>query len=160
MIETDEHERAYQRAVHYLGPRPRSRAEVDRYLRGKEFTPAAISAAIDRLAAQQYLSDEEFAAFWLDNRTRFRPRSAAAIRYELRQKGVDADIIAATLESLDEDDAAWAAAASKLALWRALDKEQFTRKLTSFLARRGFSYETSRRICQRAWQAIQDDPTL
>jgi hypothetical protein len=29
--------------------------------------------------------------YWVENRSQFRPRSAAALRYELRQKGVDGE---------------------------------------------------------------------
>ena len=85
----DEHDRAYQSALHFLGSRPRSTTEVQRNLQEKGFADEAIAAAIARLLEHHYLDDEEFARYWLDNRSRFRPRSARAIRYELRQKGVE-----------------------------------------------------------------------
>ena len=109
-----------------------------------------------RLVEHHYLDDEEFARYWLDNRSRFRPRSAKAIRYELRQKGVDSDAIDAALEGMDEDDAAWDAAASKLDRWRNLPEDEFEHKLSGFLARRGFGYSTIRRTVQRAWKAVQE----
>lgn len=156
----DEHERAYQSALHFLGARPRSSAEVQRNLREKGFDDELIAASIARLLEHGYLNDEEFARYWLDNRSRFRPRSAKAIRYELRQKGVERDAIESALEELDEDAAAWDAAASKLARLRDLPRDEFEQKLGGFLARRGFSYETSRRVVQRAWQAAQADDSL
>ena len=156
----DEHERAYQSALHFLGARPRSSAEVQRNLREKGFDDELIAASIARLLEHGYLNDEEFARYWLDNRSRFRPRSAKAIRYELRQKGVERDAIESALEELDEDAAAWDAAASKLARLRDLPRDEFEQKLGGFLARRGFSYETSRRVVQRAWQAVQADDSL
>ena len=109
-----------------------------------------------RLVEHHYLDDEEFARYWLENRSRFRPRSAKAIRYELRQKGVDREAIDAALEGMDEDDAAWDAAASKLDRWRNLPEDEFERKLSGFLARRGFSFATVRRTVQRAWKTIQE----
>jgi regulatory protein len=151
----DEHERAYQSALHYLGSRPRSSAEVQRNLHEKGFGEDTITTAIARLLEHHYLDDEEFARYWLDNRNRFRPRSAKAIRYELRQKGVDREAIESALQELDEDEAAWVAAAGKLSRWRDLPQEEFERKLSAFLARRGFNFETTRRAVQRAWQTIQ-----
>lgn len=156
----DEHERAYQSALHFLGARPRSSAEVQRNLREKGFDDELIAASIARLLEHGYLNDEEFARYWLDNRSRFRPRSAKAIRYELRQKGVERDAIESALEELDEDAAAWDAAASKLPRLRGLPQDEFEQKLGGFLARRGFDYETSRRVVQRAWQAVQADDSL
>ena len=152
----DEHDRAYQSALHYLGSRPRSTVEVQRNLHEKGFGDEAIVAAIARLVEHHYLDDEEFARYWLDNRSRFRPRSAKAIRYELRQKGVHGDAIDAALENMDEDDAAWDAAASKLDRWRNLPEDEFAHKLSGFLARRGFGYDTIRRTVQRAWKAVQE----
>jgi regulatory protein len=152
----DEHDRAYQSALHFLGSRPRSTVEVQRNLQEKGFDEEAIAAAIARLVEHHYLDDEEFARYWLENRSRFRPRSAKAIRYELRQKGVDREAIDAALEGMDEDDAAWDAAASKLDRWRNLPEDEFERKLSGFLARRGFSFATVRRTVQRAWKTIQE----
>lgn len=152
----DEHDRAFQSALHYLGSRPRSTVEVQRNLQEKGFDEEAIAAAIARLVEHHYLDDEEFARYWLDNRSRFRPRSAKAIRYELRQKGVDSDAIDAALEGMDEGDAAWDAAESKLDRWRNLPEDEFERKLSGFLARRGFGYATIRRTVQRAWKAVQE----
>jgi regulatory protein len=151
----DEHERAYQSALHFLGSRPRSSAEVRRNLNEKGFGEEVIAGVVARLLEHRYLDDEEFARYWLDNRNRFRPRSAKAVRYELRQKGVDRDSIEAALEGMDEDEAAWAAAESKLDRWRDLPEDEFIHKLSGFLARRGFGFDTVRRTVQRAWRSIQ-----
>jgi len=153
----DTHEQAYQKALHYLGARPRSIAEVERSLRDKGCADDAIAAALQRLVDHHYLDDDEFAAFWLENRNRFRPRSAAAIRQELRQKGVDREIIDSTLKDLNEDDAAWAAATSKIDRWQALPKAEFEHKLTGLLARRGFGFDTVRRTVRRAWEQVNED---
>lgn len=153
--ESDDLDRAYQSALHYLGSRPRSTTEVQRNLQEKGFGEEQIATAIERLLEHHYLDDEEFARYWLDNRSRFRPRSARAIRYELRQKGVESAAIDAALEGMNEDDAAWDAAVGKLDRWRNLPEDEFERKLSSFLARRGFDFAAVRRIVRRAWQSIQ-----
>lgn len=156
----DEVDAAYQAALHYLAARPRSRAEVMQQLAHKEHSPEAIAAALDRLEQQMYVDDAAFAEYWVDNRSRFRPRSAAALRYELRQKGVDPTAIAAATQELDESAAAWSAVASRLERWQALSEDELAQKIGSYLARRGFSYAIARQTAQRAWAELHptDEP--
>ncbi len=147
---------AYQRAVRYLGSRPRSQVEIERYLRGKEYDDGVITATVARLLEQGYLDDASFAQYWRENRDRFRPRSAVALRAELRQKGVDRADVDEALDGLDEEAAAWAAVASKLSRWQELPVDEFNQKVTGFLARRGFGYTTIRAVCRRARTEIDE----
>ena len=147
---------AYHRAVRYLGSRPRSQAEIERYLRGKEYDDGVIAATVERLLVQGYLDDAAFAQYWRENRDRFRPRSAAALRAELRQKGVDRADVDEALDGLDEEAAAWAAVASKLPRWQTLPADEFNQKVSAFLARRGFGYATIRAVCCRARNEIDE----
>jgi regulatory protein len=153
----DEVDKAYQAALHYLAARPRSRTEVERQLERKGHAPEAIAAALDRLEQRDYVDDEAFAAYWVDNRSRFRPRSAAALRYELRQKGVDAASIQAATEELDEAAAAWAAVESRLARWQTLTEDELEQKIAGFLARRGFSFAIARQTTRRAWDEYHSE---
>ncbi|MEJ5246761.1 MAG: RecX family transcriptional regulator [Caldilinea sp.] len=153
-------EKAYQAALRFLASRPRSRAEVERRLAAKGHAAEAIAPALERLEAHGYLDDASFAAYWVENRSRFRPRSAAAVRHELRQKGVDAETIRSALGELDEDEAAWAAVAQRLERWRGLTKEQLTQKIMNYLARRGFGYEIAQRTARRAWAQLQSPNDL
>jgi regulatory protein len=147
---------AFQKAVRYLGVRPRSGAEIVTYLKRKEYDEAIVEVVVRRLHEQHYLDDEAFAQFWVENRNRFRPRGAQALRYELRQKGVDRETIDATLLEQDEDGAAWAAAEGKFERWTGLEKFEFEQKLMNFLARRGFRYDVCRRTATRAWEQLQE----
>lgn len=149
--------KAYHQVLRYIGMRPRSTGEVRRYLARKETDPALIDQVIARVEAAGYLDDHEFARFWVENRTRFRPRSAHALRHELREKGVDAAAIDAALVDLDERAAAWDAVAGRLDRWAELDEQTFSRKLIGFLSRRGFSYAIARDVCDRAWAALHPD---
>ena len=156
----DDVDKAYQAALHYLAARPRSRTEVERQLARKGHAPEAVDAALNRLEQREYVDDEAFAAYWVDNRSRFRPRSAAALRYELRQKGVDAASIQAATEELDEAAAAWTAVESRLSRWQSLTEDELEQKIASFLARRGFSVAIARQTTRRAWEELHptDEP--
>lgn len=146
---SDEQTRAYLAAVRLLGVRPRSRIEIERALRGKQFDPTAIAYAIERLQREQYLDDAGFARYWSENRSQFRPRSSRALRYELSQKGVAAEDMEEALDAVDDDAAAWAAALPRLSQLQRLPADEARTKLLAFLARRGFAFATSKRVWQR-----------
>ncbi len=149
----DEIEVAHERALHYLSYRPRSVAEVRSNLKEK-YSDTAIEAVLERLERAGLLDDEAFARFWVDNREQFGPRSERALRYELRQKGVPDSAIEAALSDLDEEDAAYRAALSRVHRYAQADEETFKKRLGGYLSRRGFSYATVRDVLDRAWQEL------
>jgi regulatory protein len=150
----DERNKAYDRALRFLGYRSRSQAEMTRYLRDKGYPAAVIDDTVSRLIEQQYLDDEAFARFWLENRERFRPRGRQALRYELRQKGIADEIIDTVLADLDEDELAWTAVENKLYRWQNLPEQDLKKKLVGFLNRRGFNYETAHNVFDRARSSL------
>jgi regulatory protein len=152
-----ERNKAYHQAIRFLGVRPRSTSEMTRKLKEKGHEEILIEAVIQRLVDAGYVDDAAFARFWVEDRTRFRPRSAHALRYELRQKGVDSGVIDEAVADLDEDHAAWDAIAVKLDGWRRLDEDQFRKKATGFLGRRGFNYGIIRSTIERARSVIDDE---
>jgi len=155
--EDDEGEVAFQRAVRYLGIRPRSSAEIVLYLKRKEFDESLVESVVRRLHEKGYLDDEAFAQYWVDNRNRFRPRGAQALRQELRQKGVERETIDATLEEQDEDGAAWAALEGKIGRWADLEKMEFDQKVMGYLARRGFRFDVCRRAAAQGWAQLHEE---
>lgn len=155
--EADAHQQAYQKALHFLSFRARSRQEMEDYLMEKGIGAAEINTTLTRLHQERYLDDEAFARAWVESRTRVRPRSSAVLRQELRQKGVEAALITDILAEVDEDLAAWAALEPKLRQWQSLDERAFQQKVTGFLGRRGFGYALIRRVGERAWRAAHDE---
>jgi len=148
----DEVEVAHERALNFLSYRPRSIAEVRRNLKDKEFSPEAIDSVVQRLQDAQLLDDQAFARYWVDNRETFEPRSAHALRFELRKKGVGDPDIALAVEEIDEDGAAYRAAVPLAKRHGRLDWQAFRKKLGDFLLRRGFPYPIIRDVLKRLWR--------
>jgi len=147
-------QQAVERAINYLSFRPRSQAEVRRYLRKKETPPEIIEAVLERLGRLDYVNDRAFASFWVENREQFNPRGSQALRNELRLKGVEREIIdEAVNEEHDEDLALHAGRKKARSLLRApeMDYATFRQRLGGFLARRGFSYEVTARVVRTLW---------
>ena len=91
----------YEAAVQFLANRPRSVAEIRRHLRGKRYDDEAIDGAIDKLRAQRYVDDLDFAKYWVEQRSRFRPKGDRALVSELSSKGVARETIDARSRGSD-----------------------------------------------------------
>jgi regulatory protein len=151
---SDEADAAWLRSLYFLKFRPRSRYEIEKYLKGKNFSFDAVVSAIHRLEAAGFLNDDEFARLWVENRLRCKPKGIAALRAELRAKGISEEIIGSVIAGMDEKQAAWDAIQPKLRRWHALDKEEFKKKVAGCLTRRGFHYGLCREIIEKAWGDI------
>lgn len=156
--QADQYHRAHEQALNYLSYRPRSIAEVRRYLRQKAVADEHIEQIVERLTAVGLLDDEAFARFWMEDREAHRPRSTSALRYELQQKGVDGQTIQRALEELDldETESAYRAAAQKRSRFQSItDRAAFFRTIGGFLARRGFGWDVARAVAERLWHECQ-----
>ncbi len=147
---------AYDRALRFLAVRPRSCEEVRRRLLQSGLTEADIAAVIRSLRQGGYLDDLAFARFWLENRNRFKPMGPRALRYELWRKGVEAGIIDAVLSGLDAQAAAYRAAQGQVQRYRGCSRQQFRRKLSASLHRRGFDGETIQDVVMQVLQELDE----
>jgi len=135
---------ALNRALNFLGYRPRSEQEIRANLERGGFEPPVIEAAVEQLRRLGYVSDAELARFWVESRQRHSPRGDRLLAQELRRKGVDAETIETAIEAAGTDDldAAVRAGRRKARQLAALDPQTFRQRLGAFLARRGFDWET------------------
>jgi regulatory protein len=152
----DARETALKQALLFLSFRPRSEGEIRGNLRKHEFSEDAIEAAIERLRRGGFVDDIQFAKAWVENRNTFRPRGRRSLSLELRQKGVDEAVIQSAIETLDEESLAYQAAQQKARKLRAVEKDAFRKKISDFLARRGFSYSLIPSIVTRLWSEMSE----
>jgi len=152
----DDVKKAVDRAVRFLGYRPRSIQEVRRNLAQKKVEAAVIEAAVAKLIALGYLDDEAFARFWIQGHPDSSPK---ALRYKLRQMGVPDLILAEVLDTHDADDAAYRAAQTQTRRLRGKNRREFRDKLGAFLQRRGFPYSVCREMIRRLIDELEStDP--
>ena len=136
--------------LRYLTRRPRSVKEIHDYLLGKKATDEIILQIIKKLHEQKFQDDIEFAKWWIEQRSKIKPKSDLIIRIELAQKGIAKEVVA-TLLHRDRDDKvsdlvkAKQIAEKKLRTLHALPKREQYQRLGAFLSRRGFDFETSKR---------------
>lgn len=155
----DIEEKAYERAVRYLGPRPRSVSEIRRFLAKHQMDTAVIDSVVERLQRAGYLDDQVFARLWVQERERFRPRGRVALRQELRQKGIAPDVIDETLQLVDNEAAALRAGRTQAQRLASADLRVFRQRLGGYLLRRGFDHEIVWSVVDQLWREIHDEET-
>jgi len=157
----DEQEIAYQHAIRFIGYRMRSNSEITQYLEQKGTSDVIIESVINRLKSNDFLNDKNFARMWIDNRNEFRPRSHRMLFVELRKKGIHPDIINQVLEdTLTDEDLALMAAEIQKRKYRNLEWQVFRRKLSSYLARRGFPYAIINPVVNQVWTERDSESQL
>ena len=162
ILAQDAVDRAVSAAMRALDQRMQTSQELRTRLRGKDFEPATIDAALEKLAANGYLNDERFAELWIENRLAHRPRGKRMLEQELRQKGIDREIVQDTVAGMEIDDRAAALdlANKRLKSVQGLKPEEQKKKLTGILARRGFDYGTIRATLEVVLGEPHDDSDL
>lgn len=150
-------QRAFDRAQRFLNYRPRSEQEITSRLRRQGFTGEVIEATLQKLRRLELVDDASFAEFWKENRQTFRPRSKRLLTHELRQKGIDKELIASVTQEVDDADEAYRAGYRKAHSLKHADYYEFRRKLGAFLSRRGFTYEVVNSVVERVWKEKESE---
>ncbi|WP_167051402.1 regulatory protein RecX [Salinibacterium sp. ZJ77] len=136
-----------------LGRRSLSQRELERLLREQSDDAAAVATEIDRLTRVGLLDDEALAQSLVASLHERKGLGRTAIAAELTRRLLSPGAIAYALELVDTGDEL--ARAAELARKRAgqlanLDRDTAVRRLTGYLARRGYSGSTLRAAVDQA----------
>jgi regulatory protein len=132
-------DKIYNRVLSYISLRPRTRWEIETYLKQKKTSPTLSESILNKLSDKALIDDAKFARAWVNDRRLLRPTSKRKLILELRQKRVEDEIIHKVLSEQDTDSDA-SALASLIESKRRQSKYQDDLKLMQYLARQGFSY--------------------
>ena len=153
----DARERAFQQAMLFLSYRARSESEIRQNLRKHEIPGPVIEQTLERLRQDGLANDHQFGRAWVENRSVFRPRSRRLMAMELRQKGLNDEAVSSAVADVDDEALAYEAAQKKVARYKDLEWNEFRKKLSDFLARRGFSYSVIAPVVTRMWNEARKD---
>ena len=129
-----------------LAVAPRSRHQLAAKLAEREIPSDVADALLDRFEEVKLIDDAEFALMWVRSRASGKSLARSAMRRELSEKGIDAELAeAALLQVSDDDEHAQARdmvlrrvrSSSDLSDRQVRDKE--VRRLVGMLARKGYS---------------------
>jgi regulatory protein len=147
----DARERAYQQAMLFLSYRARSEKEIRQNLGKHEIPEDVIEQTLVKLREGGLANDNQFAQAWVENRNTFRPRSRRALTMELRQKGLADETVHSAVSGVDEDALAYEAACKRVNRLKSLEWSEFRKKLSEYLARRGFPYSVIAPVVSKVW---------
>ncbi|MCC7116963.1 MAG: RecX family transcriptional regulator [Anaerolineales bacterium] len=153
----DARERALQQALLFLSYRPRSEKEIRQNLSKHEIPAEIIEDTLERLRADGLANDDKFARIWVENRNTFRPRSRRVLTMELRQKGLADEAVQSAVAEVDDQALAYTSAQKRAGRFKSLEWNEFRKKLSEYLARRGFSYAVIAPVVSQIWNETHAD---
>jgi regulatory protein len=121
---------------------PKTRQQLADLLAERGVPDDAAETVLDRFTEVGLIDDEAFARAWVSSRQSGRGLARRALRAELRAQGVDDDVAAVAVESVDDDDERETArrlVERRLRSMGGLDRATATRRLMGMLARKGYS---------------------
>lgn len=141
---------AYIKAIKYLGSKARSSKQIADYLRRQQFQNEHISQAIDKLVAEGYVNDVQYAASFVKSKVRTQGKGRNRIAMELKSRGISSDAIQSALSELSEEDELEVAnlAASKKLRNLSGESLEIRRKLQIFLMRKGYTNAVIRKVME------------
>ncbi|MDD3831578.1 MAG: RecX family transcriptional regulator [Clostridia bacterium] len=141
IMRTSENEIAFDKALSYISRSVRTVKQMRDYLTQKAFAESVIEDTINKLIYYKYLDDTAYASMYTAYASG--NKGARAIAYELKNKGVDSQIIELALTQLDEDKMynTCYELALKYTRSKLLDDKTIN-NLMRYLMSRGYEYST------------------
>lgn len=138
----------YEKLLRFASLRPRSEKEINGWLTRKKVHQSLHKELFSRLKHLELIDDTAFAKWWIEQRTAFRPKGKRALEAELRQKGIDREIITEVLAEtpLNEEKLARDLVEKKAYKWQNLPSREAKIKKSRFLAGKGFSWEVIEKV--------------
>lgn len=139
-------------ALKILSLRPHSKQEVINFLRKKTKDDTLINQTIEKLEKAKLIDDEAFANWYIESRSRTRPRGQRLLELELKQKGVNIETMNDhRMTTNDEIALAKKALEKKTQLWSKLPERDFNQKAWRFLMTRGFSSSVVAQVIKKRY---------
>jgi regulatory protein len=145
----------FKKVLYFLKFRPRTEKEVFDYLLKKikktHYSTDDIKKVIEKLKEMDLLNDkkfiEEYVSFYLKNN----PKSKKVLTLELLKKGVNKNLIDEYFlkNQLDEEEIAFLLLKKRWKRWQDLEEKKRLKKAFDFLGRRGFSFDTVKKVVEK-----------
>ncbi len=148
-VEEDGLARAEKDAMAMLSRKDFTERELRDRLAKREHQPKAIETVIERCLGWGYLDDSRFAERFVSDSIELKRHGPTRIRQALRKRGVpdqlaEEALAKARAETPSLVDQACAALVSKRRSYARLEPEVARRRMTAFLQRRGYDFDTVR----------------
>jgi len=140
-----------------LSSAPRTRSELAKDLSRRGADPAACERVLDRFEEVGLIDDASYARMWVESRHRGKALARSVLRQELRERGVDDELIIDALDQIDDDDELARArdfAERKARLRAGEDPVKAVNRLAGQLARKGYPPAMCFRVAKESLGAL------
>ncbi len=139
-------QKTLDKLLRFVTLRPRSEKEINDWYRRHRVHKSLHRELFNRLKRLDLVDNEKFAQWWVEQRVQF--KSKRELKYELRSKGIDKNIIEDVLSEvkIDEEKIAKELLEKKKYRWEKLPRLEARKKMGEFLARKGFGWELVKKV--------------
>ncbi|MDO8550898.1 MAG: RecX family transcriptional regulator [Ignavibacteria bacterium] len=155
LVEENEKHKIKTEAINYLAKRIHSEKELRTKLLQKKHKPEMLNEIIDELKEKELIDDYKYSLIFTEEKTRTKLWGERKIKSELMKKGISNEIISQAIsekfpeENKLENAVELASKKIKSLSYKNLEKRKLAEKVYSFLASRGYDYQTSREALER-----------
>lgn len=149
----------FQRLLNYayffLKFRPRSKKEVETYLckkiQKRHWSRDDVKKVIIHLEELDLVNDKNFIKWFIEQRILLKPKGKYVLRQELLKYGINKELIDEYFSSysMDEEKLAEKILRERWYRYKNLDKRKRFEKAASFLMRRGFSFDITKKLIEK-----------
>ena len=148
IVRKAEFQKVYDKVLRFASLRPRSEKEFKIWLSKYKVHQSLHKDLFNRLKRLDFLDDEKFARWWVDQRQNFRAKSVRVLKLELRQKGIEKNIIENVLAetTIDEEKIAKKLYEKNKYRWEKLSDFEARRKASAYFGRKGFGWDVIKKV--------------
>jgi len=141
----EEKKKAKDRALRFLSYRDRSEKEIRTKLKDVGYDDKIVEWVISELKRLRFIDDRRFALNYAQSQMLIRPKGEYVLKRELKQKGIDEELIDQTIEAIyqEKDQLAFALelAQRRKKHYKIDDEMKVRKRVSDFLLRRGFGWD-------------------
>ena len=151
IVKKAQFQKTLDKLLRFATLRPRSEKEIKDWFKRRKVYESLHKELFNRLNRLDLIDDTKFVQWWVEQRSSFKPRGKRALEMELRMKGIKKEVIREVLEEteVDEKKIAKELLDKKSYKWKNLPKREARAKMSAFLARKGFNWETIEKIIEK-----------
>ena len=154
----EEIQKAKSAAFRLLSGRAYTRAEIDKKLKGRQFSRQAITRTMATLEELGLVDDRAFARQWVQARLQGRPMGRFRMTRELKRRGVPEALVEEALDEalaeVEPIELALELLRGRAARYRGLERQKALARMYQFVGRRGFATQVAREAARLIWAEL------
>lgn len=141
---------ALDKALKHISVSMKTEKEIRIFLKGKGYLQDVSDYVLDKMKEYGYVDDETYAASYVEGASK--RKGSRLLQLELKQKGVDGQIIDSVLSTLEDETESAKRCLEKYMRGKTMDEATLKKAYRNLLSK-GFDYDT----CRLAIESLKDE---